>query len=108
MKWLLPFAVLLVLGGCANPFTQDQFAEPGTWQPTYDNDANLRAMVANPHDLVAGEPMEGAVGAEAAGAVDKLVTGKRAKLSDAQASSVYGASSGGSGSGGAGEANGGG
>lgn len=105
MKRLFPLIILLALGACS--LAQDPFSQPGTWEPTYDNDANLRAMVANPHDLVAGEPMDGAVGPEAAGAADKLMTGKRAKLPDTEASSVYGTSSGGSGSGGAGEANGG-
>lgn len=98
MKWLLPIVMVLALSGCANPFTQDQFAEPGTWQPTNDNDANLRAMVANPHDLVAGEPMEGVTGPAAENPITKLYAGKREKLPSTEASSVYGTGSGGGGS----------
>jgi hypothetical protein len=106
MKFLLPFVVLLALGACAaDPFEQDQFAQPGTWAPTNDNDANLRAMVENPHDLVAGRPMDGALGAEAAVPVKQLLAGKRAALPTTAADTVYagsGSGNGGSGAGGSG------
>ncbi len=107
MKWLLPLAMLLALGACATtPFTQDQFAEPGTWAPTNDNAANLRAMVADPHDLIAGRPMDGAVGSEAALPVQKLFAGNRASLPSTSASSVYGSGGGSSGGGGGGNGSG--
>ncbi len=103
MKWLLPMVMLLALGACStDPFTQDQFAEPGTWAPTNDNDANLRAMVANPHDLIAGRPMDGATGAEAVMPVEKLLAGKRKKLPATEANAVYGSGGSGGGSGGSG------
>ncbi|MDE2334152.1 MAG: hypothetical protein KGK10_06395 [Rhodospirillales bacterium] len=109
MKWLLPMVMLLALGACSvDPFTQDQFAEPGTWAPTNDNDANLRAMVANPHDLIAGRPMDGAVGAEAVMPVDKLMTGKRKHLPNVEANSIYGSGSSAGGAGSGGGSNGGG
>ncbi len=106
MKLLLPLAMLLALGACAtSPFTQDQFAEPGTWAPTNDNAANLRAMVADPHDLIAGRSMDGAVGSEAALPVQKLIAGNRPGLPNSSADSIYGSggsSGGGGGSGGSG------
>lgn len=101
MKYLLPMAMLLALGACSlAPFRQDQFAEPGTWAPTGDNAANLRAMVANPHDLIAGQPMDGVVGAEAAGPVARLMAGKRPLLPNTSADSIYSSSGGGGGGGG--------
>lgn len=99
MRPLLLLVMVLALGACSlDPFERDQFAEPGTWAPTNDNDANLRAMVANPHDLVAGQPLEGVVGEEASVPVHNLLTGKRAALPSGAADTVYGSggSSGGS------------
>ena len=103
MKLLLPLAMLLALGACAtSPFTQDQFAEPGTWAPTNDNAANLRAMVADPHDLIRGRSMDGAIGSEAAMPVQKLLAGNRPPLPNTSADSVYGSGGGGGSSGGSG------
>ena len=102
-RLLLPFVMLLALGACsADPFEQDQFAQPGTWAPTNDNDANLRAMVADPHDLIAGRPMDGVVGAEAAPPVQQLLAGKRKPLPALNADTSYTSSSGGNSSGGSG------
>jgi hypothetical protein len=108
MKRLVPFLIVLALAACStNPFTQDPFTRAGTWAPTNDNDANLRAMVANPHDLVAGEPMDGSVGGEAARPVANLLAGKRASLPNISADQIYG-TSGGNGSAPTGGTNGGG
>jgi hypothetical protein len=103
MKLLLPLVMLFALGACSlDPFEQDPFTRPGTWAPTSDNDANLRAMVENPHDLVAGRAMDGVVGAEAAVPVKALLAGKRAQLPTTSADTVYGGSGSGNGGSGAG------
>lgn len=91
----LPFVLLLALGACStDPFVQDPFTRAGTWAPSGDNDANLRAMVAQPHDLVAGQPMDDSLGAEAARPVARLLRGKRARLPQVSADTVYGAGGG--------------
>ena len=54
------------LPGCA---LTDPQTRPGTWQPTGANDANLRAMIADPHDLVHGQAGSGTEAAVAARAV---------------------------------------
>jgi hypothetical protein len=54
----------------------------GTWRlgETGANDANLRTMIVNPHDLVAGTGETTAIGPEAAQPVTRLLTGKRTPL----------------------------
>ena len=88
MKRFIPIALALALSACA--FDEDPFEKPGTWAATGDNVANLRVMVADPHDLVAGREMDGASGIEAATPVKKLFEGKRDALPTTQASTVYG------------------
>jgi hypothetical protein len=94
---MLPLLVTPMLAGCGNV---DQFNHPGTWKlpPAGQgaNDANLRAMVANPNDLVAGADEPGSNGAESVRPVDLLLTGRRRPLPSVNASSI-GASSGGAG-----------
>jgi hypothetical protein len=56
MRMRKPFLLLwlplaLAAGGCMDP---EPYTRPGTWQATGANDANLRAMVANPADLQRG------------------------------------------------------
>jgi hypothetical protein len=60
--------ILLLLAACADPIDR-----PGTWNPSAkSNDANLRVMIADPHDLVEGKGHEGSLGAEAAPGVTRL------------------------------------
>jgi hypothetical protein len=69
----------LLVSGCAyDPF--DPYQRPGTWNPLGDNDANLRAMVVNPHDLAAGVGESTSAGAQAAPPVARLLAGKRYPL----------------------------
>lgn len=64
--------VLLLLAGCAG----EVLDRPGTFRATGANDANLRAMVADPSHLQRGVGADGARGAAAASAVDLLLSGK--------------------------------
>ena len=52
MRRLLCWAVLLPVAGCGS--VVDIYERPGTWRPVGANDANLRAMIADPDDLVTG------------------------------------------------------
>ncbi len=75
--WLL---VLLTAAGCTPDYPLDK---PGTWsidQYGNSNDANLRAMVANPRDLVAGSGESTSLGAEASPPVTRLYSGQRTPL----------------------------
>lgn len=94
---MLPF--LALLAGC----NKDPYDTPGTWQPAYNNEANLRAMVANPHDLVEGERATGVTGVEATAGVQRLVDDKRQPLigesTSGEVAQSQGAGGGGTGSG---------
>jgi len=86
---LRPFAfVLLLLAGCGGPQDAER---PGTWQATGVNDANLAAMLADPHDAVLGV----AAGTERAepgsAAIRRLERDRRRPLPDSRASSIGGA-----------------
>ena len=74
-------AVLLLLSAaaCTPDYPMDK---AGTWQlpETSANDANLRTMIVNPHDLVAGAGESTTIGAEAGPPVKRLLTGKRYPL----------------------------
>ncbi len=84
---------LLLLAGCAaNPLTGDPMQRAGTWAPTGNNDANLRAMIADPHDLLAGAELPDGLGAEAAPAVGRLLSGRTPPLLDEPTSSLGGSS----------------
>jgi hypothetical protein len=78
------FALLAVvgLGACSPDYP---FDKPGTWSlgppgTMNANDANLRAMVVNPNDLVVGVSDRGSLGAEAAPPVKRLFAGTRKEL----------------------------
>jgi hypothetical protein len=87
MKRWCCLVLLLLQAACAyDPF--DPFQRPGTWVPLGDNAANLRVMVANPHDLIEGAGEEKSLGAEAASPVDRLFSGKRYALPPLNASAV--------------------
>jgi hypothetical protein len=68
--------LLLALSACHD----DPFQAQGTWQPKNLNDTNLREMLANPGDLVAGQSAQGSVGHEAAVAVTRLIQDKQRSL----------------------------
>jgi hypothetical protein len=62
--------LLAGLAGCSDPYLQ-----AGTWHATGVNNDNLRAMVADPADLVRGVSQPGTDGQLAAAAVARLRTG---------------------------------
>jgi hypothetical protein len=103
MRLRIPFLLLLALAGCAS---SEQFERPGTWKlpPTGQgaNDANLRTMIVNPHDLIAGVDEPGSVATEAVHPIDLLMTGRRRPLPNVNASSIGASGGGGGGGGGAG------
>jgi hypothetical protein len=77
----------ILVSGCSYDLT-DPYLRPGTYNPTGDNDANLRAMVANPHDLVEGTGAGTSTGAEAAPPVARLLAGKRYPLPELNAAGI--------------------
>jgi hypothetical protein len=84
-NWLM---VAVLATGCSSYDLTDPYKRPGTYNPTGVNDANLRTMVANPHDLVEGTGQGTSSGAEAAPPVARLLAGKRYPLPDLNAASV--------------------
>jgi type IV pilus biogenesis protein CpaD/CtpE len=77
-RW--PWLLLLTVAACTPDYPMDK---PGTWnleQYGGANDANLRTMVVNPRDLIAGSGESTSFGPEAAAPVDRLLTGKRTPL----------------------------
>ena len=66
-RWRL--SLLLVALAAAGCDAIDPYARPGVWTPTGASEANLRAMVANPDDLVRGADEQGTQGQPAADAV---------------------------------------
>jgi hypothetical protein len=84
MRAISPFALILLLAGCA----ADPFERPFTWHPMESNDANLRVMIVNPNDLAQGVDAPGSLSAEAAPPVKRLLTGQRTKLPSVDASTI--------------------
>jgi hypothetical protein len=84
IPWLL--GVALIAGCSYDPF--DPYQRPGTWVPDGANDANLRAMVVNPHDLVEGTGERVSSGAEAAPPVGRVLTEKRYPLPNLNAAPI--------------------
>lgn len=85
---------LSLIAGCA---PDDTMQKPGTWSlETYgsSNDANLRAMIADPEDLIHGRGEDTAIGAEAARPVAALEAGKRAPLPKVDSLHIDGTGSG--------------
>lgn len=70
---------LICVAACTPDYPMDK---AGTWQlpQTSSNDANLRTMIVNPHDLVAGSGESTTIGAEAGPPVHRLLTGQRYQL----------------------------
>ena len=77
----------LLVAGC-DTYLTDPFQRPGTYNPTGVNDANLRVMVANPHDLVEGTGPGASTGAEAAPPVARVLAGKRYPLPNLNAAEI--------------------
>jgi len=96
----MPIVLLLTLAGCDS---SEQFEKPGTWKlpPTGEgaNDANLRTMLVNPHDLIVGANEPGSLAAEAVHPVDLLMTGQRKKSTSISTSGVGGSGGGDAGGG---------
>lgn len=88
MRWrhMLLGAALLAASGCAG--LNDPFERPGTWTPRGANDANLRAMIANPADLERGEGDPRGRGRQASNAIERLEDDKVNPLPDVRASNV--------------------
>lgn len=80
----LPLLVLL-LAGCA---ATDDFRRPGTWQASGINDANLRAMLAEPGHAVRGVGARTERGQPASQAIRRLEQGRRQPLPDSRAAQI--------------------
>lgn len=73
--------VVLLLGGC-------DFQRPGTWHASGTNDANLRAMLAEPGHAVQGVAPRAERGQAGSIAIYRLEHGLRQPLPDSRASTV--------------------
>ncbi len=69
---LAPCALALLAGGLAGCASTDPLTRQGVWRPNYANDADLRAMVSQPADLLRGQGAAGSSGQQAATAIDHL------------------------------------
>ena len=65
-------ALLFGAAGCAG--LNDPYQREGTWRPENVNDANIAAMVANPHHLEQGVGDDSSPGVLSAAAVRRLLT----------------------------------
>lgn len=74
------------LTGCSA--LQDPYERPGTWASEGVNDANLRAMIADPNDLALGRGTERALAVEAVPPVARLLSGHRPSLPTESASGI--------------------
>jgi type IV pilus biogenesis protein CpaD/CtpE len=82
-------ASIACLSGCADlAGVTDPYQRAGTWKPSGANEANLRAMVADPADLVHGRGDNVAMGQTAAVAVERLRAGKIKRLPDSGVAEV--------------------
>ena len=79
---------LALLAGCTPDYPMDK---EGTWRipPVSSNEANLRAMVVNPQDLVSGRGEPNTIAKEGVRPVNNLFQGKRPPLPDTSASAIY-------------------
>jgi hypothetical protein len=80
--------LLLLLAGCA---ATEDFSRPGTWQSTGANDANLRAMLADPFHAERGVSAEAERGQPASLAIRRLERGLRPALPAIRTSTFGGA-----------------
>ncbi len=72
-------ALALALAGCD---AMDPYRREGTWRPNGANDADLRAMVVSPSDLVWGVSSLDGNGQQAAAALDRYRNDKVRLLPD--------------------------
>ncbi len=77
---------LAALVGCQRT---DPYVRDGLWRPTNANDANLRAMIADPRDLQEGHGATSSSGDIAAAAVARLRQDATKPLADSSISSVH-------------------
>lgn len=73
----------LILGACT---LADPLEREGTWRPTRVNDANLRAMIADPAHLRQGVGEPSGRGRQATDAIERLEDRKLDPLPDVRAS----------------------
>jgi hypothetical protein len=85
IRGLVPVLAFLALAACAGP---GDFARPGTWQPSGANDANLRAMLADPGHAMRGVAAPAERGQPASLAIRRLVQDRRRPLPDSRASTI--------------------
>ena len=78
---------LLGLVGCAE---LDPLTREGVWRPVGANEANLRAMVAVPSDLVYGVAARSSDGQQAARAMERLRTDRVYPLPEVSISKIGG------------------
>jgi hypothetical protein len=71
--------LLLPLAACTPDYPMDK---AGTWHAPEvgANDKNLRIMLVNPQDLIAGTGEDNSLGSESAPPVHRLLTGNRTPL----------------------------
>ena len=96
---MLPYPLIgilmLALAGCD---ATDPYLRRGVWRPNGANEANLRAMVVSPSDLVRGVDSAAGNGQQAAAALDRLRNDKPRLLPDSAVAKVVPISSGSQGS----------
>ena len=83
--------LLLAVAGCDQV---DPYSRPGVWRPHGSNDANLRAMVVVPSDLVLATPTARADGGLAAAALTRLRRDRVRPLPDSGVAQIVPVSSG--------------
>jgi hypothetical protein len=84
MRHLVPAILLLLLPSCA----EQDFERSGTWQATGANEANLRAMLAEPSHAVRGVADTTARGGTVSMAVRRLDEDRRRPLPDSRAAQI--------------------
>lgn len=91
MRSLLPMlagpmlaGAMALLAGCG----PDDFSRPGTWQATGANEANLRAMVAEPAHLQRGVAATTERAQPATQAIRRLAADRRRPLPDSRAAQI--------------------
>lgn len=96
---ILGVVLALGLGACTG--ANDPVDGEGKWRPARVNDANLRAMIADPAHLSLGVGATSASGTAGAAAIERLNTDRLKPLPDVRLAPV-GGGGGGSGEGGGG------
>jgi hypothetical protein len=88
MRTTLPILLVLMVAGCQ----ADPIDKPGTWSlppaGMTSNDTNLRTMLVNPNDAVAGTGEDTSMGTLSERPVELLVSGRRRPLPSVNASEI--------------------